>query len=110
MIEVQKNIINLELQLLEVSQPQKPSTSPWIQETAAKLALDRIEIEANFAKVEELLMPLQGLRPQMTDLQKYREELGAWRQERANLKVRKSDLQLRELDLKTNPPRIGSDK
>ncbi|MBL8888565.1 MAG: hypothetical protein JNL67_01210 [Planctomycetaceae bacterium] len=110
LLEGRKRIIQVELQLLELDSPQ-PSTSPeavWAADMLAKIALDRVENMAKLAAIDELLRPLQHVRPTLSEMQNLKNEIETWQAEKSQMQTRQMELQDRLRDLKFKLDEVDS--
>lgn len=109
LLEARKRMIQVELQLLDLDSPQ-PAKSPeavWASDLLAKSALERVEVSAKLAAVEELLRPLQHVRSKLLEMQSLKNEAGAWEAEKSQLQTRQMEFQNRLLDLKSQLGEAG---
>ncbi|MBL8855268.1 MAG: hypothetical protein JNK57_14985 [Planctomycetaceae bacterium] len=99
--ESRKRVIQIELQLLEVDEPQQTSgpEAIWAADLSSKVAMERIEVSAKLSKIDELLHPMQQARPQLNSLQRMNKELEVFRNQRTQYLDRQLELSDRLVEL-----------
>jgi hypothetical protein len=111
--ESRKRVIQIELQLLEVDEPQQTSVPEaiWAADLSAKVAMERIEVSAKLSKIDELLHPMQQARPQLNSLQRMNKELEVFRNQRTQYLDRQLELsdRLVELEGESDDPLSSND-
>jgi len=92
--ELRKRVLQVELQLLELESPRAPQTpeTNWATDVLAKVAMDRIEVAAKLAKIDELLGSQQDVRSLLSEIEQLKGKLGETRAKQAYLQGRQVDL------------------
>jgi hypothetical protein len=107
--ELRKRVLQVEVQLLELDSPRSPQTpeTVWASDVLAKVAMDRIEVAAKLAKIDELLVPQQRVRWMLSEIEQLKSKLSDVRGKQAYLQKRQFDLEDRlaqlQLELQTPP-------
>lgn len=106
--DLRKRVLQVEVQLLELESPrsQTPETV-WAADVLAKVAMDRIEVAAKLAKIDELLVPQQRVRSMLSEIEQLKSKLSEMRVKQSYLQSRQFDLEDRssqlQLELQTPP-------
>jgi len=107
--ELRKRVLQVEVQLLELESPRSPQAheTVWASDVLAKVAMDRIEVAAKLAKIDELLVPQQRVRSMLSEIEQLKSKLSDVRAKQAYLQKRQFDLEDRlaqlQLELQTPP-------
>lgn len=107
--ELRKRVMGVEVQLLELESPSSTRTPEtiWAGDVLAKVAMDRIEVAAKLAKIDELLVPQQRVRSMLSEIEQLRSKLSEMRVKQSYLQKRQFDLEDRssqlQLELQTPP-------
>jgi hypothetical protein len=107
--DLRKRVLQVEVQLLELESPRSPQTpeTNWASDVLAKVAMDRIEVAAKLAKIDELLVPQQRVRSMLSEIEQLKSKLSDVRAKQAYLQKRQFDLEDRlaqlQLELQTPP-------
>lgn len=107
--ELRKRVLQVEVQLLELESPSSIRTPEtiWANDVLAKVAMDRIEVAAKLAKIDELLVPQQRVRSMLSEIEQLRSKLSEMRVKQSYLQSRQFDLEDRssqlQLELQTPP-------
>ncbi len=107
--ELRKRVMGVEVQLLELESPSSNRTPEtiWAGDVLAKVAMDRIEVAAKLAKIDELLVPQQRVRSMLSEIEQLRSKLSEMRVKQSYLQKRQFDLEDRssqlQLELQTPP-------
>jgi hypothetical protein len=92
--ELRKRVLQVELQLLELESPRGPQSpeTNWATEVLAKVAMDRIEVAAKLAKIDELLGSQQDVQSLLSEIEQLKGKLDETRVKQAYLQGRQVDL------------------